>query len=89
VVEGDISRILDAECKAPRAGSNSHGFFIWGHLKEYVYAVPPRTVEDLPVRLQAGVTTVDANMSRRVRENAARRNVACFEMDGGRFKHLM
>jgi hypothetical protein len=26
-------------------------FFLWGHLKEQVYAVPPRTVEDLVERL--------------------------------------
>jgi hypothetical protein len=37
-------------------------FFLWGHLKEQVYAVPPRTIEDLVARLQAAVTTVDANM---------------------------
>jgi hypothetical protein len=41
-------------------------FFLWGHLKEYVYAVPTRIVEDLTVRLQEAVTMVDANMSRRV-----------------------
>jgi hypothetical protein len=30
--------------------------------KEQVYAVPPRTFEDLKARLQAAVTTVDANV---------------------------
>jgi hypothetical protein len=56
-------------------------FFLWGHLKEQVYAVPPRTIEDLVVRLQAAVTTVvDANMLRRVRGNAVRRTAFCLEM---------
>jgi hypothetical protein len=64
-------------------------FFLWGHLKEYVYAVPPRTVEDLTARLQAAVTTVEANMLRCVRENAARRNAVYFETNGGRFEHLL
>jgi hypothetical protein len=64
-------------------------FFLWGHLKEQVYAVPPRTIEDLVQRLQAGVTTVDAHMLRRVRENAVRRTAVCLEMDGGRFEHLL
>jgi hypothetical protein len=36
-------------------------FSLWGQLEEQVYAVPPRTIEDLVARLQAAVTTVDAN----------------------------
>jgi hypothetical protein len=63
-------------------------FFLWGHLKEQVYAVPPRTIEDLVARPQAAVTTVDANMLRRVRENAVRRTDVCLEMGGGRFENL-
>jgi hypothetical protein len=47
-----------------------------GHLKELVHAVPPRTTEDLVTKLQAAVTTVDANMRGRVRENAMRRPVS-------------
>jgi hypothetical protein len=37
-------------------------FFLWGHLKECVYAVLPRTIEGLVARLQAAVTTLDGNM---------------------------
>jgi hypothetical protein len=37
-------------------------FFLWGYVKEQVYAVPARAIEDLVARLQAAVTTVDANM---------------------------
>jgi hypothetical protein len=58
--------------------------FLWGHLKDQVYAVLPRTIEDLMATLQAAVTTVDSNMLRRVRENAV-----CLEMDGGRFENLL
>jgi hypothetical protein len=47
-------------------------FFLWGHLKEHVYAVPLRIVEDLVAGCQETVTMVDANMSRRVRDNAER-----------------
>lgn len=37
------------------AGSNSNGFFLmWEHLKEKLYAVPARTVENV-ARLQAAV----------------------------------
>lgn len=64
-------------------------FFLWGRCEQYVYAIYPRTVEDLTVRLQAAVTTVDANMFMRVRENAARRNAVYFKMDAGRFQQLL
>jgi hypothetical protein len=37
-------------------------FFLWGHLKEHVCAVLPRTIEGRMAKLQAAVTTVDANM---------------------------
>jgi hypothetical protein len=47
-------------------GSNSDGFFLWRHLKEHLYTVTSMTIEELVARLQAGVTTVDANMLRRV-----------------------
>jgi hypothetical protein len=56
---------------------------------EKVYAVPPRTIEDLVARLQAAATSVDANMLRCVRENAVRRTAVCLEMYGGRFENLM
>jgi hypothetical protein len=64
-------------------------FFLWGHLKEQVYAVSPRTIEDLVEGLQAAMTTVNAKMLRRVRENAMRRTAVCLGMDGGRFEHLL
>jgi hypothetical protein len=59
--------------------------FLWGHLKERVYAVPPRTIEDLA----ADATTVDANMLTRVRENVVQRTAVYLEMDGGRVEHLL
>jgi hypothetical protein len=36
-------------------------FFLWGHLMGHVYAVPPRSIKDLMEKLQAAVTTVNAN----------------------------
>jgi hypothetical protein len=65
------------------AGSNSYGFFfLCGHLEEKVHAVPPRIIEDPVPRLQTSVTAVDANVLRRVRENAARRAAVYVETNG-------
>jgi hypothetical protein len=94
VVERDISRKVDGR-RGPTAWSPRSpdltliDFFLRGHLKEQVYAVRPMTIEDLVARLQAAVTTVDANMLRRVRENAVRRTAICLQMDGGRFEYIL
>jgi hypothetical protein len=63
--------------------------FSCGNLYEKVYALPLRPSEDVMVRLQVAVRTVDADMLRRVRENIVRRIIICLEMDGGRFEHLL
>jgi hypothetical protein len=65
------------------------GTLLWRHLKEHVYAVRPRTIEDLMARIQASVTMVDTKMFRRVRKNTLRRTAVCFKMDEGRFEHLL
>jgi hypothetical protein len=63
--------------------------FLWGYLKEHVYSVSPRSIEDLMARLQATVATVDSNMLRVVQENVLRRTAVCLEVDGGRFARLL
>jgi hypothetical protein len=52
-------------------------FFLRGQLKEQVCAVHPTTVEDPVARLKAAVTTVKANMLRRVQKNAVRQTAVC------------
>jgi hypothetical protein len=67
VVERDITRkvvwMSRANCiNSLVARSNSGGFFLWGHLKEHVDAVPHRTIEDFVARLPTGVTMVNVNI---------------------------
>jgi len=47
---------------------NSDGHFNEGHLKEHVYAVPPRTVDDLVARFPADDTSVDTRILRHLEE---------------------
>jgi hypothetical protein len=63
--------------------------FLWEHLKEYVYAVPPRTMKDLMARLQAAATIVDANMLGCVQENAVWYMAICLEMVRDHFIQLL
>jgi hypothetical protein len=61
-------------------------FFLWGYLKEKVYAEEPEDVEEMVARLHAPVATIDAQMLLRVRNEALRRAHACLASDGGYFE---
>jgi hypothetical protein len=54
-------------------------FSFWGYMKEHLYAVPRRTMEDFVGILQAAATMVDANMFRRVRENSVQCTAVCLK----------
>jgi len=43
-------------------------YLMWGHVKERVYAVPPRTVDDLVTRLPTDDTAVDTSTLRPLEE---------------------
>ncbi|XP_036145604.1 uncharacterized protein LOC118646565 [Monomorium pharaonis] len=62
-------------------------FFLWGYLKEKVYAKQPENVEEVVARLHAAVATVDAEMLLHVRNEAVRRAHACLEANGEQFEH--
>jgi hypothetical protein len=64
-------------------------FFLWEYLKQLVYAVLPRTIEDHAARLQAAVTVVNASMLRHVQENSLKCTAGCLEMGDGHFEHLL
>lgn len=63
-------------------------FFLWGYLKEQVYATEPETVEHMVARLHAAATNVDAEMLQHVRVGILRRIHACVAAGGGHFQHL-
>jgi hypothetical protein len=59
-------------------------FFLWIHLKEHAYVVPPRIIVDLVTRIQVTLTVVDANMLKCVRDYTVQHTAFCLEIDGGR-----
>jgi hypothetical protein len=90
VVERDIFRNVgwtsSADCMTPLVtGSN----LLRGHLKDHVYAVLRRTIEDLVARIQTAVATVDANILRSVLGNSVCCTAVCVEMDCGRFGYQL
>jgi hypothetical protein len=93
MVECNISRKMEWTLRADCVASWSldltlMDFFQWRHLKEHVYAVPPRTVKDIMTRLQAAVAVVIATMFKMcLREYCMVHCLAiCLEMDRGDFE---
>jgi hypothetical protein len=68
---------------------NPLDFFLWGHLKEIVYRDMPTDMEDLTAKFQAAVATIAADMLRSVQAGIPQRAVACRQLHGGHFEHLL
>jgi hypothetical protein len=64
-------------------------FFLWGYLKEKVYAKEPEDAAEVIARLHAAVAMVDAEMLRHVRNETVRRAHACLAANGRLFEQIL
>lgn len=71
--------------------ANPLDFFIWGYLKQLVYASPVNNVQELRERVQNACQTIRSNAGifGRVRQSLMRRANACIAANGGHFEHLL
>lgn len=63
-------------------------FFLWGHLKEYVYRETINNMEQLQGRIDEALATVTPEMIAAAQRNLIRRARLCIRMGGGHFEHL-
>lgn len=64
--------------------------FLWGYLKEVVYAEPrPQNVEQLKEKIIAACATITPEMLSKAGENLMERIFKCNEQRGGHFEQLM
>lgn len=68
-------------------------FFLWGFVKDEVYAQNVDTVEELRERIEMAfeklrTMTSDGSLLQRVRNNMQRRLTMCIQNNGGHFEHL-
>jgi hypothetical protein len=61
-------------------------FFLCRHVKEHIYVVPPRPIENYVVRLQAAVIVVNYIL-RHVQENAVQHTAIWLKMDRGLYQN--
>jgi len=64
-------------------------FFLWGYLKDKVYATKPTTREDMIIRIRDACQTVTPGMLYHVRQNIIKRINICIEQGGHIFEHLL
>ncbi|KAJ4450238.1 hypothetical protein ANN_01657 [Periplaneta americana] len=79
-------RIISRNLWPPRSPDlTTPDFFLWGYLKDRVYATRPQTLDDLKQEIQV----IDNRVLQRVASNMERRVELCLMQDGGHFQHLL
>lgn len=68
---------------------NPLDFFVWGFLKEKVYATPPVNEEDVINKITAAVRLITPDMLERVLNSLPRRLELCLETDGYQFEQFL
>lgn len=64
-------------------------FFLWGILKNKVYAINPENLQDLKDRIQHSIREIDMRTINKVLRSVHKRCVTCIQNGGGHFEHLM
>ncbi|XP_069704751.1 uncharacterized protein [Periplaneta americana] len=64
-------------------------FFLWGYLKDRVYATRPQTLDDQKHNITQEIQAIDNRVLQRVASNMERRVELCLMQDGGHFQHLL
>jgi len=68
---------------------NTVGFFLWGHLKNYIYREPIQSRRELNDRILEALATITPNMIHNAGQNLIRRARLCIQMNGTQFEHLL
>lgn len=64
-------------------------FFIWGHLKNKVYAIAPTTREDLEARVRRAINEITRQQLDNMLQNIIERATLCRDRNGQQFEHLL
>lgn len=63
-------------------------YFLWGCIKEKVYATQPTTIADMQERIREAFRSITPEILRNVRNDFRRRVLVCVQQNGGLFEHL-
>jgi hypothetical protein len=65
------------------------GYFLWGHVKNYVYREPVNSLEQLDDRLHEALARITPQMIQGAQVSLIRRARLCIQNDGGHFEQLL
>ncbi len=68
---------------------SSLDFFLWGYLKDRVYANKPETVDALKQNITQEINTISISLLQRVSRNVEKRIWVCLLANSGQFEHLL
>lgn len=84
-----ISRTADFPWPPRSPDLTAPDFFLWGHLKEKVYANKPRTIQQLKANIQEEIHAIQPQILRTVMENAVQRARVCEAENGGHLRDII
>ena len=64
-------------------------FFLWGYLKDRVYAGRPQTTEELKQSIRTEITAIQVDMLIRTLRNMRNRALECFSRDGEHLRDVL
>ena len=68
---------------------NPPDFFLWGFLKDRVYATKPRSIEELKLNITKEIKEISRDTCKRVIQNFAVRIHECGNLQGGHLEHIL
>jgi hypothetical protein len=83
-----IGRRGSVEYPAPSPDLTPIDFFLWGYLRDKVYAAKPATVHELKEEIERQCLQIPNKMLRRVCDSIVPRYQLCLDNDGHQFVHL-
>ena len=83
-----ISRRCDPQWSPHSPDLNPPDFYLWGYLKDRVYANNPQSIPDLKAAITAAIRAIPREECGRVIENFARRIQVCLQRRGAHFEHI-
>ena len=64
-------------------------FWLWGYLKDKVYANKPRTIQELKANIRQEILSIQPQMLRSVMENSLERARLCEAENGGYLRDII
>ena len=64
-------------------------FFLWGYLKDRVYAGKPRTITELKEAIREEMRAITNSVCKNVMDNFVLRLKKCTELNGGHLEHML